>query len=131
MLSFGLIYSLYGYLIDWPQFIQMLKTQSFRLLGWRNPAFIFSHPGFHQEPILDAGYYLILFLGLVSLFLPSRKTLINKFLRLSIFGSLLLVWFTSPEVAMLGWYKLPFFTFLAISSGKLIKKNLDFQKVPA
>ena len=129
LLGFGLIYSLYGYLIDWSQFIQMLKTQSFRLLGWRNPAFIFSHPGFHQKLILDAGYYLILFLGLVSLFLPSRKTLVNKFLRLSIFGSLILVWFTSSEVSMLGWYKLPLFTFLAISAGRLIKKNIDFSLI--
>ena len=126
---FTLIYSLYGYSIDWSHFVYMFKVQSFRLLGWTNPAFIFSHPGFHQKIILDAGYYLILFLGLVSLFLPSKKPLVNKFLRLSIFGSLILIWFTSPETAMLGWYKLPLFTFLAISSAKLITKKIDYSLI--
>ncbi|MFC1627017.1 glycosyltransferase family 39 protein [Patescibacteria group bacterium] len=126
---FIFIYSFYGYLIDWTQFIHILKVQSFRLLGWTNPAFIFSHPGFHQQVIKDAGYYLILITGFISLFLPSQKPLINKFLRLAIFGSLLLVWLTSPEKAMLGWYKLPFFTFLSISAAKLITKKIDYSLI--
>lgn len=103
------IYGLYGYLIDWPQFIQMLKTQSFRLLGWTNPAFILSHPGFHQKVILDLSYYLILLLGITSLFI--KDSLNNRFLSFSVFGSLILVWLTSMETAMLGWYKLPLFIF--------------------
>jgi len=131
-LSFSLfivIYSFYGYLINWSQFIHMLKVQSFRLLGWTNPAFIFSHPGFHQQVIKDNGYYLILFLGLISLFLSSNRPKITSFLRLAVFGSLLLVWFTSPEKAMLGWYKLPFFTFLSISAGKLIAKKINWSLI--
>ncbi len=124
LLFFMAIYGLYGYLIDWPQFIQMLKTQSFRLLGWTNPAFVFSHPGFHQSIIMDMSYYLILIFGLIALFTKTSKSIINKFLSFSVFGSLLLIWITSAEDAMLGWYKLPFFVFLSISSGNLVKSKL-------
>lgn len=116
---FTLTYSLYGYLLDWPQFIHMLKTQSFRLLGWTNPAFIFSHPGFHQTAIMDMSYYLILLLGIASLFI--KDSLNNRFLSFSIFGSILLIWLTSAEDAMLGWYKLPMFIFLSITAGRLVK----------
>jgi hypothetical protein len=119
LVIFVALYGFYGYLIDWPQFIQMLKTQSFRLLGWTNPAFLLSHPGFHQKVILDMSYYLILFLGLGSLLI--KDSLNNRFLSFSIFGSLILVWLTSMETAMLGWYKLPFFIFLSIAAGQLIK----------
>lgn len=122
---FTLIYSLYGYSIYWPQFIQMLKTQSFRLLGWTNPAFLLSHPGFHQKIIMDMSYYLILILGFTALFIKSNR-LKDNFLSFAVFGSIILVWLTSTENAMLGWYKLPLFTFLSIASGKLIKTKLQF-----
>ena len=118
------IYSLYGYLIDWPQFVQMLKTQSFRLLGWTNPAFLLSHPGFHQKIIMDMSYYLILILGLASLFI--KDDIVNRFLSFSIFGSLILVWLISAEGDMLGWYKLPLFVFLSIATGRLVKLKAYF-----
>ena len=116
---FILIYGLYGYLIDWTQFVQMLKTQSFRLLGWTNPAFLLSHPGFHQKLIMDFSYYLILVLGFASLLF--KDSINHRFLSTAVFGSLILVWLTSAEDAMLGWYKLPFFVFLSITAGQTIK----------
>jgi len=119
LVLFATVYGLYGYLIDWPQFIQAIKTQSFRLLGWTNPTYLLIRPGFHQKNIMDFSYYLILFLGLVALFI--KDSLNNRFLSFSIFGSLALIWITSPENSVLGWYKLPLFVFLSISAGRLVK----------
>ena len=121
---FMTVYGSYGYLIDWSQFVQMLKTQSFRLLGWTNPAFLLSHPGFHQKVIMDFSYYLILLLGIASLFL--KNSLNNRFLNFSVFSGLILVWLTSAEDAMLGWYKLPLFIFLSVSAGRLVKLKYQF-----
>ncbi|MFH2062157.1 MAG: glycosyltransferase family 39 protein [Candidatus Beckwithbacteria bacterium] len=123
---FALIYSIYGYLLSWPQFIKMLDVQSYRPIGWLNPAFIFSNPGFHNKVILDAGYYLILFLGLTALFIPSSNKTHHSFVRFLIFAPFLLIWASSPETANLGWYKIPFFTLLTISAGKIIKKNINY-----
>ena len=119
------IYSLYGYLINWSQFITTLKAQSFRLLGWTNPANIFSRPGFHQIVSMDMSYYLIIILGLISLFTISNP-IKRKFLNFSIFSSLGLIWVTSPENSVLGWYKLPLFVFLSIAAGQIIKLKSHF-----
>lgn len=117
---FILIYSLYGYLINWSQFITTLKTQSFRLLGWTNPAYNFSRPGFHQIASMDMSYYLIFIFGFISLFALS-DSIKKRFLNFCVFGSLGLIWITSPENSVLGWYKLPLFVFLSIAAGQIIK----------
>ncbi|MFH2062156.1 MAG: hypothetical protein ABIJ43_04155 [Candidatus Beckwithbacteria bacterium] len=126
LILFMIIYGLYGYSIDWPQFIQILKTQSFKLLGWTNPTYLLSYPSFHRILLMDMSYYLILILGLVSIFIKSRKLIINYFLTCAIFGSIVLVWITSTENAALGWYKLPLFTFLSISAGRMIKNSFNY-----
>jgi hypothetical protein len=92
------------------------------LVGWSNPAFILSHPGFHNKVLLDAGYYLLLLFGV----LPFTKHIDPKhrWLFTAILLTFTLIWATSAEQDMLGWYKIPLFTFLAIASGSFIKKEI-------
>lgn len=121
LVSFAVIYGGYGALLGWQQFLAAFAYQSHRLLGWSNPAFILSHPGFHHFEVLDMSYYLILFLGMSSLFF-SKKGLEKKqlFLVLTAFILFVTVWATSAEQDMLGWYKIPFFSILTIAAGQVI-----------
>ncbi len=119
LILFISFYLLYAYIVDWPTFLLAIINQSYRLVGWTNPAFLFSFPSFYNKILFyDFSYYLILILGLFSLF-KNRK---NHFLFFSIFICLILVWISSGETTALGWYKLPLFTFLAISSSYLFIK---------
>ncbi len=113
----------YGALIDLPNFLAAMRDQSSRLLGWSNPAFIFSHPGFHTKAVLDLSYYLILFLGLLIFFVPQTKE--TKLLSLLTLASLFTIWMTSAEQDMLGWYKIPLFSLLAINSAAIFSFNLQ------
>jgi len=124
---FVLLYALYGYLIDWSQFTELLAIQSHRLIGWGNFTFLLSHPGFHTISILDASYYLIIILGLFGMTLDAARVKSNRFITISAVFALFLIWTTSAEQDMLGWYKLPLFILLAILGGRglgeLLKKK--------
>jgi len=127
ILLFVIVYSAYGFSINWNQFTELLSIQSHRLLGWGNFAFLLSHPGFHTIPILDASYYLIAIIGMFGMTLDSLKEKTQRygFITLSAVSSLFLIWVTSAEQDMLGWYKLPLFTFLAILAGRGLEKLLE------
>lgn len=119
---FAIIYALYGALLDWELFVTIFKTQSYRFIGWSNPAFILSHPGFATTIFLDMSYYLILLLGLTPFFVPNQNHQKNDtFLFLAVLITFFLVWLTSAEQDALGWYKLPLFTFLVISMGRVVQ----------
>jgi 4-amino-4-deoxy-L-arabinose transferase-like glycosyltransferase len=122
-------YLLYGMSIDFPAFLSAMKDQSSRLLGWSNPAFILSQPGFHHQVMLDFSYYVILFLGLTIFFLPMNKE--SRVLTGAILAAFLSIWVTSAEQDMLGWYKIPLFCLLAISAAGVFhlgKSSLDEKK---
>lgn len=121
---FGLLYFGYGYLLGWEEFLRMLELQSHRFLGWSNPAFLLSHPGFHHFVVYDLSYYVILLLGMAS-FVITHKDRKDTWLFASIIGSVALVWITSAEQDHLGWYKLSLFTLLAIASGGVVQQALD------
>lgn len=119
--SFALIYGSYGYLLGWEEFLAAFAYQSRRLLGWSNPAFILSNPGFHHFVVLDMSYYLILLLGMGSLLFSKVKMEKKQlFLVLTAFILFITIWITSAEQDMLGWYKIPFFTILAVAAGQVI-----------
>jgi hypothetical protein len=111
-------YALYGALIDWQAFVTTLEQQSYRLLGWSNPAFIFSHPGFHIYTMLDMSYYLIPMLALGLWY--GEDTKVAKQLATVCIALFTLIWITSAEQDMLGWYKIPLFSFLTIAAGAVI-----------
>jgi hypothetical protein len=122
LIGTGILHAAYALHIDWHIFLRLLKQQSFRLVGWGNPAFIFSHPGFHIRPILDFSYYVLLFAGM-SIFLISKDTE-HRYLKMWIAAMFVVVWITSAEQDMLGWYKLPLFSFLGIAAGLAFKERL-------
>lgn len=111
-------YAVYGS-VDMGIFLETMKGQSSRLLGWSNPAFILAHPGFHHKDILDFSYYLFLFFGLTIFFIPQRRE--TKILAGSMITAWLTIWASSAEQDNLGWYKLPFFLMLAVCSGAVIE----------
>jgi len=108
----------YGYALGGGEFFLALKHQSFRLLGWSNPAFLLANPGFHTKPVLDFSYFAILLLGMMSFALPGTKY--SKLLHSSIIWFLVTIWVTGAEQDMLGWYKIPLFAVLGISAGALV-----------
>ena len=118
----AILYAAYAAHIDWQTFFTLLKQQSFRLVGWGNPAFIFSHPGFHIKTMLDFSYYLLLFAGM-SIFLISKDKEYS-YLKMWIAAMFVIVWITSAEQDMLGWYKLPLFSFLGIAAALAFKERL-------
>ncbi|NCS97996.1 MAG: hypothetical protein GW762_05385 [Candidatus Pacebacteria bacterium] len=121
LLLFLVFYLPFVYSLGWNEFIAITSKQSFRLLGWVNPAFIMATPGFHHYLFYDLSYYVFLFLGIAGLLVApkNKQALLLQFASL---GALLLLWSTSAEQDALGWYKLPFFTLLAISVGYVLEK---------
>ncbi len=118
---FSIIYGGYGAMLGWNQFLAAFAYQSHRLLGWSNPAFILQSPGFHHFIVLDMSYYLILLLGLAPLLFPKTKMKKHQlFLLLTVFILMVTIWATSAEQDLLGWYKIPLFTVLAISAGQIV-----------
>ena len=112
-------YLLYGLAIDLGALTAAFTAQSSRLLGWSNPAFILSQPGFHTSVMLDLSYYVIGLLGLsVFFFQRDRNT---RFMAGITLASFLTIWVTSAEQDMLGWYKIPLFCLLAINVAGAVK----------
>lgn len=112
---------IYGYSINLSEFLNATLKQSHRLLGWSNPVFLFSHPGFYNKIMMDFSYYLILIVGLSLWFIPIDKQ--NKFLLSMQVLLFSLIWATSAEQDMLGWYKILWFVSLALSAGAFIKQK--------
>lgn len=118
---FCILYLPFAYLLGWSEFITITSKQSFRLLGWVNPAFIMATPGFHHYLFYDLSYYFFLVFGIVGAVMAPKKHS-SVLLQFATFGALLLLWSTSAEQDALGWYKLPLFTLLALSSGYVLEK---------
>ena len=115
------IYTLYIWSINPSDTLSILMSQSHRLIGWSNPAFIFSQPGFQNRVVLDFSYFMLLIGGF---WIFAQKQ--NGHERLLSMGTLILmatIWATSAEQDMLGWYKIPLFILLGINSARLLKDN--------
>ncbi len=120
----ALLYLLYGASIDLTAFFAAMKDQSARLLGWSNPAFIFANPGLYKRPMLDFSYYVFLLLGLGSFLSVDTKE--KKLLAATSLAMIVTIWATSGEQDMLGWYRIPLFSILAMAAGYHIKKQNYF-----
>jgi len=127
---FMLAYFLYGYFTDWQQFMTILNTQSHRFIGWSNPAFILSKPGFHIQEMLDASYYLIFALGMYTVIRPQTSSKPDRMLLLATIASFFLVWVSSGEFEPLGWYKLPLFIWLTIAAAAAVSRSNFSPAVP-
>jgi len=114
-------YGIYGASIDWQAFISAMTSQSSRLLGWSNPTFLFSQPGFHTKSVLDFSYYVVLILGMSFFLTPMTKE--KKLIATATLVTLLTTWMVSAEQDMLGWYKIPLFCLLAISAGGIFRTD--------
>lgn len=118
---FLVFYFPFAYALGWNEFVDITSKQSFRLLGWVNPAFIMANPGFHHYTFYDLSYYLFLVFGIVGVVIAPKKQS-HELLQFLTLGALILLWSTSAEQDALGWYKLPLFTLLAINVGFVIEK---------
>ena len=119
---FLVIYLSYVSYFDFQHFLTALEIQSHRLVGWHNPFFIFSHPGFLNFVMPDFSYYLIIILGMIEFFSKSSKKSLALG-KIAVLTSLIMIWATSGAEDMLGWYKLPLFTFLSILAAGAVKKE--------
>lgn len=122
VLGIAILIGVYAAHLDWNTFWVLIHKQSFRLIGWSNPAFLFSHPGFHTKSVLDFSYYMLLTGGLAIFNIQKEKEYsMLKFWIIILFA---VIWLTGAEQDMLGWYKLPVFSFLTIASASLFKEKL-------
>lgn len=122
---FALVYGLYGYFIDWSQFMIMFKLQSHRFIGLANPVNLLAKPwlisfkGLLPEFWHDFSYYAILLLAFGGLWLG--KGISWRFTNLTVFISWLSIWLTASEFSDLNWHKLPLFIWLTIAAAGVIK----------
>ncbi len=128
ILASASIYLFYVSLFDFNHFLNTLHNQANRLSGWQNPIFLLTHPGFLNFTIDDLSYYLILFFGL-SIFREKSDSKNKKaifLLKVSIITSFFIIWASSGEKDMLGWYKIPLFTILTISSANFLSNAKSY-----
>ncbi len=109
---------LLGVMIGGQGYFDALRNQSYRLVGWLNPAFIFSSPGFHTKVILDFSYIAIIISGFYLFVGPFKSN--QRLIALSVVAQLVLVWATAAEQDMLGWYKIPLFGLLSFGVARLM-----------
>jgi MFS family permease len=132
LVAVALFSLLYAASVDIGLYLNAIKNQSSRLIGWGNPAFLLSSPGFHNYVFLDFSYYVMLLLGIggvAKAFVTQEETKddeekIRGVIVLSmVLGWFCTVWVTSAELDMLGWYKIPLFICLSIAAGALASKK--------
>lgn len=112
-----------GYGLAGSNFLQAQRNQSYRLLGWSNPASILSDSGFQNYNMDDFSYYVLLILGITGLMFAKKTD--ATLLQGAVLMLLGLIWVTSAEKDFLGWYKIPLFIVFAISSaGWIAEKKL-------
>src|SRR5579859_6745054 len=125
VLVVGVLYASFGFHFGWAAFTEAIRDQSFRLLGWSNPAFLFASPGFNSKQLLDFSYYVLLFCGF-GFFLFHDESGNSRVLKIGMLSSLAMVWVTSAEQDFLGWYKLPLFCLLAVGAGAVWKAKKEW-----
>jgi len=118
---FLVVYGMYIWTINPTDVLSSLLSQSHRLIGWSNPTFILSQPGFQNKLLLDFSYYFFVIAGF-WIFTRSKQSH-ERLLALSTIVFLITLWATSAEQDMLGWYKIPLFIMLGINAARLIKEN--------
>jgi hypothetical protein len=110
-----------GYGLAGSNFLQAQRNQSYRLLGWSNPASILSDSGYQNYNMDDFSYYLLLILGITGVMFAKKSD--ATILQGAVLMLLGLIWVTSAEKDFLGWYKIPLFIVFAISAGGWIAEK--------
>ncbi|MEK9207120.1 MAG: glycosyltransferase family 39 protein, partial [Patescibacteria group bacterium] len=122
------LFILYGYYYNWDLFISLWKFQFQRYEMAFNSIFtLFAEPYLADRFTIDGWIYF----GWISFFLLLAKNLRKNYILIfGLLGYLAVFVFAIPNTPGHGWYKYPFYPFLAISLAIFIKdhfnKNLLF-----
>lgn len=123
VLAFFLGYIAYGYFFDWDLFVSLWKLQLQRYdLTFNSVYAIFKDPFLIDRHFIDGWIYF----GWISFFLFLTKDIKkNIVIVLSLFAYLGIFIFAIPNEPGHGWYKYPFYPFLAISLAIFIKEYFN------
>lgn len=111
-----LLFVLYGYLINWDLFMQIVTIQGARFSGWTGLGFTLVTTAYDIFIEYDGWYIFTLISTLLFVF---RKNKSDKLQLLSLFWMywLLMVVFSGSEQDLLPWYRYPMFPLMAIFGG--------------
>ena len=120
-LLFALGYIVYGMYFDREVFWNIISMQSSRDIGPQTLLYILSTPIIINKIYYDGWY----FLGFISLFasLLRRKEFESIIVHACVYFALLLVLLT--QKGEMGWYLLPLFPFMAITTGRFLVESLQ------
>ncbi len=123
VLAFFLGYLAYGYYYDWNLFVSLWKLQLQRYdLTFNSVYALFKEPFMVDRHMIDGWIYF----GWISFFLLLIKDFKKNFLPiLGIFAYLAVFIFAIPNEPGHGWYRYPFYPFLAISLAIFIKEYFN------
>lgn len=117
-------YLLYGAYFGWETLFDILGLQSKRPIGPRTLLYIITTPVIVNKVYID-GWYLLGFVALAVSFLDFSK---NKFIIVPSLTYILLLISSLNQEGEMGWYIIPLFPFLAISTARLIQLSLTTKR---
>jgi len=118
---FILFYILYGTYYDAHVFWKIINLQTSREVGTQTLHYILSTPIIINKIYYD-GWYFLGFLGLAFSLLDFRK---NRFIVIPWLSYFFLLLFALTQKGEMGWYLIPLFPFMAITTARLIILSLE------
>lgn len=122
-----LLYLIYGGLIDWGQFTNIVFTQAARGIYLSSFIHIFSSPEFY-ETFYD-GWYFLNFITMFGLIIHLWRDKNARFISLNFIFCLFLILLTAGVNNNSPWYRYPLFPFLSIATGYYLNEFIPNQNI--
>lgn len=119
------LFFLYGFFLDWETFVKIFFAQANLFYGASSEAFFsaLTHSKVTADKFLTDGWITLGWIALLTLlFFEWKKKREGTILGLSVFSYLIVFLFFGSEAY--GWYRFPFFPFLAIAIAWLFQRLL-------
>lgn len=118
---FFLGYMAYGYYYDWETFTTIIFLQSGRNIGAETLHILFFNPIIVNKPYSDGWYYV----GFLTLFFSLIDYKKYKMIVVPAFLYLLLIISMLNTDTQNGWYMIPLFPFMALSTAAFLDEHLE------
>lgn len=119
-LLFFIGYLAYGYFYDWHVFLTIVAAQSDRKIGMETLLYLIANPVSVNRTYYD-GWYVLGFLTIFFAFTNYKKYKLLIVFPLLYF---LLLLFSLREEGEMGWYLIPLFPFMALSTAALLDEYI-------
>lgn len=114
-------YFLYGAYYDWELFLKIWSFQTGREIGPQTLHMLLNNPIIVNKPYMDGWY----FFGFLSIFYSLIDFKKNKLIVVPALLYFLLLIFSLTRHGEMGWYVIPLFPFMAITSARVLVENIE------